>query len=457
MHFLMEGARLGERVLYISLSESRVEIEEVAGSHGWDLSGVSLFELAAAEEKLRAEAETSFFHPSEVELTHTTETLLEEVERIGPTRVVFDSLSELRLLAESALRYRRQVLRLKQYFAGRRITVLLLDDFSGDASDQHVQSIAHGVITLERSNPDYGSARRKITVEKMRGSPFSEGQHDLVIRPGGITVFARLISARHKAESLRERVSSGNAAMDALLGGGLDRGTSTMLMGPPGTGKSTLAVGFAIAAAKRGEKSLLLLFDENAATLHYRTEQLGMTLRPYCDSGHVSIRAIDPASASPGEITSSIVQAVEDDGVRIVVIDSINGYLNSMPEARLLSLQLHELLSFLAHRGVITVLVLSQQGMVGQMHVSVDLSYLADSVIMSRFFEAHGAVKLALSVIKKRSGDHERTIRDYGFGEGGLQMGEPLVGMQGVLNGVPTFVSAPEKLVHHPNPKDVQP
>lgn len=444
MQFLMEGARKGESVLYITLSETRQEIEEIAASHGWDLTGISLFEMVAAEEKLRSEMDTSFFHPSEVELTRTTETLLAEVGRIGPARVVFDSLSELRLLAETPLRYRRQVLRLKQYFAGKNTTVLLLDDFSGDQADQHVQSIAHGVITLERSNPDYGTARRKLTVEKLRGSAFSEGQHDFVLRAGGMTLFARLISEEHTADGVPERVSSGNASFDALLGGGLDRGTSTMLMGPPGTGKSTLASGIALAAATRGEKSLVMMFDENLGTLHNRSQQLGMDLAAHCASGLVTLRPVDPAGISPGEVTESIVHAVQQENVRVVVIDSINGYVNSMPEARLLSLQLHELLSFLARKGVITILVLSQQGMMGQMQSTVDLSYLADTLVLSRFFEARGAVKLALSVMKKRSGDHERTIRDYYFVPGGLHMGEPLTQMQGVLTGVPTFVGLPE-------------
>lgn len=448
MHFLMEGVKKGEPVLYITLSETQEEIEAVAASHGWDLSGVSLFEMVAAEEKLRFETETSFFHPSAVELDHTTETLLAEVERIRPTRVVFDSLSELRLLAETALRYRRQVLRLKQFFANKKTTVLLLDDFSGEAADQHVQSIAHGVITLQRSSPDYGAARRKLTVEKMRGSPFSEGQHDFVLRHGGMTVFARLISENHDDSGLHECVSSGNKSFDSLLGGGLDRGTSTMLMGPPGTGKSTLATGIAIAAAQRGEKSLVLQFDENPATLHFRTKQLGMDLAVQCEAGRVLLRFVDPASTSPGEVTEYIVRAVQDQGVRVVVIDSINGYIHSMPEARLISLQLHEMLSFLARKGIITILILSQQGMVGQMQATVDFSYLADTVVLSRFFEARGAVKLALSVVKKRSSDHERTIRDYHFAEGGLKMGEPLTQMQGVLTGVPSFISQPDGLAN---------
>ena len=443
MQFLMAGVRSGEPVLYITLSETQQEIEEIAASHSWDLSGVSLFEMAAAEEKLRSENDTSFFHPSEMELNRTIETLLAEVVRIGPRRVVFDSLSELRLLAETPLRYRRQVLRLKQYFADKSATVLLLDDFSGDQADQHVQSIAHGVITLERSTPDYGTARRKLTVEKLRGSAFSEGQHDFAVRAGGMTVFARLISEEHAADGVPERLSSGNAAFDALLGGGLDRGTSTMLMGPPGTGKSTLAASIALAAAQRGEKSLLMMFDENPSTLHNRTQELDMDLAARCADGLVSLRAVDPAAISPGEVTDSIVRAVQEDGVRVVVIDSINGYVNSMPEARLLNLQLHELLSFLSRKGVITILVLSQQGMMGQMHSTVDLSYLADTLVLSRYFEARGEVKLALSVVKKRSGDHERTIRGYGFATGGLHMGEPLTQMQGVLSGVPTFLAPP--------------
>lgn len=441
MQFLLDGVRRGESALYITLSETREEIEQVAASHGWDLSLISLFELATAEEKLRSETETSFFHPSEIELNRTTEALLAEVERLSPARVVFDSLSELRLLAETPLRYRRQVLRLKQYFAGKKITVLFLDDFTASESDQHVQSIAHGVITLQRSSPDYGAARRKLTVEKLRGSRFSEGQHDFMLDRGGMKVFARLVADDHEEGSTHECVSSGNPPLDALLGGGLHRGTSTMLMGPPGTGKSTLAVTFAISAAQRGEKSLLLLFDENATTLCNRTSQLGMDLAPHIASGLVTLRAVDPAAVSPGEVTESIVRAVKEAGVRVVVIDSINGYLNSMPEARLLSLQLHELLTFLSRMDVITLLILAQQGMVGQMQSVVDLSYLADTLVLCRFFEARGAVRLALSVMKKRSGNHERTIRDYRFGQGGLEMGEPLTGMQGVLTGVPNFIS----------------
>ncbi|HEY1053268.1 MAG TPA: ATPase domain-containing protein [Prosthecobacter sp.] len=455
MQFLMEGVRRGETALYITLSETREEIEIVARSHGWDLTGITLFEFIEAEEKLRSGTDSSFFHPSEMELTRTTEILLGEVERVGPARVVFDSLSEFRLLAEAPLRYRRQILRLKQHFAGRKITVLFLDDGSDADGDQHIESIVHGVINLQRSHPDYGATRRKLVVEKLRGSPFTEGHHDLALRSGGLTVFHRLIAEDHEAEGESTLVPSSIPELDALLGGGLHTGTSTMFMGPPGTGKSTMAVRFAITMAQRGEKSLLLLFDENPTILLRRTTALGISLRPFIDNGMITLRSIDPAATSPGEVTQSIVRAVNEDNVRLVAIDSINGYLNAMAEIRLLNLQLHELLTFLARRSVLTLFVLSQQGMMGSMQTTVDLSYLADTVILSRYFEAFGAVKLALSVIKMRSSDHERTIREYRFAKGGVELGEPLKGMQGVLTGVPTFISGSDSLLP-PFPKRPQ-
>ena len=447
MQFLLDGVSRGESVLYVTLSETRDEIEAVAASHGWDLSPIHLFELVAADERLRNETGSTFFHPSEVELTRTTEALLAEVERVRPARVVFDSLSELRLLAETSLRYRRQVLTLKQYFAGKKTTVLVLDDRSGLQADAHVESIAHGVITLERSAPEYGVSRRQIIVEKLRGSPFREGKHDLALRHGGMTVFPRLIAVDHEMPFQPERIASGIAGFDALLGGGLDRGTSTMFMGAPGTGKSTLALRFAVAMAERGEKSLLFLFDETPALLLARAKSLDIDLGPHHADGLIELRPVDPATTSPGELTQAIVHAVVDRRVKLVTIDSINGYLHAMPEARLLNLQLHELLTFLSRRGIVTLLVLSQQGMVGNMTTAVDLSYLADSVVLSRFFEARGAVKLALSVIKKRSSDHERTIREYRFARGGVEVGEPLTNMQGVLTGVPTFITGTDGLL----------
>lgn len=446
LQFLLEGARLGEKGLYITLSETKAELYLVGRSHGWDLTQIDLFELAAVEEKLRGEAESTFFHPSEVELNRTTQTLLEEIERVQPARLVFDSLSEMRMLAETPLRYRRQMLQLKQFFAGRKITVLLLDDRSSGSHDLQIESIAHGVIELRRTSPDYGIARRQLNVQKIRGSAFREGNHDLVLRKGGMEIFPRLIAAEHHTPFTPEPFPSGIAGLDALLGGGLDRGTSTMFMGPPGTGKSTLAIRFVLAAAERGEKSLVYIFDETLGTFLNRAAKLGMALEAHVKSGLICLQQVDPAEISPGEFAHNICAAVRTEGVRMVVIDSINGYLNAMPEERHLALQLHEMLAYLGQQGVITLMVLAQQGLVGQMHSDVDLTYLADTVLLLRFFEAFGAVKQAVSLIKKRSGDHERTIREFWVTKDGIKVGDPLVGMQGVLTGVPTIIN-PSALV----------
>jgi circadian clock protein KaiC len=441
MQFLLEGAHLGETGLYITLSETKDEMEVVARSHGWDLGKIHLFELAAVEEKLRGEAESTFFHPSEVELNRTTQTLLDEIERVQPARLVFDSLSEMRMLAETPLRYRRQMLQLKQFFAGRKITVLLLDDRSSGSHDLQIESIAHGVIALQRSSPDYGIARRQLNVQKIRGSQFREGNHDLVLRRGGMEVFPRLVAAEHHAAFPRESFPSGIPGLDSLLGGGLDRGTSTMFMGPPGTGKSTLAIRFVLAAAERGEKSLVFIFDETIGLFLARAAKLGMALEPHVKSGLIDLQQIDPAEISPGELAHCIRRAVAENGVRMIVVDSINGYLNAMPAERYLTLQLHELLAYLGQQGVITIMVLAQQGLVGPMQSTVDLTYLADTVLLMRYFEALGAVKQAVSLIKKRSGDHERTIRAISVSKDGIEVGEPLTGMQGVLTGVPNIIN----------------
>jgi len=442
LQFLLEGAKRRETGLYITLSETKEELEIVAISHGWDLSRVKLFELAAVEEKLRGETETTFFHPSEVELNKTTQTLVDEVERVKPSRVVFDSLSEMRMLAETPLRYRRQILQLKQFFSGRQITVLLLDDCSSTMSDLQIESIAHGVIVLQHSLPEYGIARRQLSVQKLRGSAFSEGTHDMILRKGGMVVFPRLVAAAHHQDFRRESVPCGIAELDALLGGGLDRGTSNMFMGPPGTGKSTLAMKFVVSAAERGEKSLLYIFDESQGTFMSRGEQLGMAVRDHVRNGLINIQQVDPAEISPGELAHCIRGQVTRHGVRTVVIDSINGYLNAMPKEQYLTLQLHELLAFLSQQGVITIMVLAQQGLVGAMQSTVDLTYLADTVILVRYFEARGAVRQAISVIKKRSGNHERTLREMRVTSAGITVGEPLSGMQGVLTGVPTYVNS---------------
>jgi circadian clock protein KaiC len=441
LQYLLEGVRRGEAGLYITLSETRQELESVAASHGWDLSGIRLLDLTAIRENIEDEAANTFYHPSEVELNRMTTRILAEVDRVNPVRMVFDSLSEMRMLAETALRYRRQILEMKQRFQGRKTTVLFLDDRTEERHDLHIESIAHGVIQLYRTSPEYGVARRSLNVQKIRGSKYREGNHDFVLQTGGMVVFPRLVASEHYAEFTREAAPSGIAELDKLLGGGLDRGTSNMFMGPPGTGKSTLALKFVLAAAERGEKSLSLIFDETTGSLLNRGKQLGMDLKPHMDSGMVNFLQVNPAEIVPGELASLIRNAVEQQGVRVLVLDSINGYLNAMSQERYLNLQLHELLTYLDQRGVITIMVLAQQGLVGIMRSVVDLTYLADTVVLLRYFEELGAVKQAISVIKKRSGNHERTIREIKIAQGGLVVGPPLTGMQGVLTGVPHIFS----------------
>jgi circadian clock protein KaiC len=442
LQFLLEGVRLGEGALYITLSETKEELEQVADSHGWSLDKINLFELAALEDRLKGETENTFFHPSEVELNRTTKALVDEVERVKPLRVVFDSLSEMRLLAETPLRYRRQILQLKQYFSGQKCTVLLLDDRSSGAADLQIESIAHGVIALNRSSPDYGIARRQLNVQKLRGVKYREGHHDFLIQKGGLRIFPRLVAAEHHVNFKRESFPSGSKGLDAMLGGGLDRGTSNMFMGPPGTGKSTIALKFALAAALRNEKVLFFAFDETIGTMVNRTTKLGINIAPHIKNGRIKVEQIDPAEISPGELAHRIRDAVEDK-TRMVIIDSINGYLNALPAERYLNLQLHELLTFLNQQGVITIMVLAQQGLVGSMQSIVDLTYLADTVVLLRYFEARGVVKQALSIIKKRSGNHERVIREIVIRKGGIELSQPLVHMQGVLTGIPTFTEQP--------------
>jgi circadian clock protein KaiC len=440
LQFLLEGARRGETGLYITLSETKEELETVAASHGWDLTPLNLFELSSIQDHLLGETDHTFFHPSEVQLNRITQALLSEIDRVNPVRVVFDSLSEMRLLAETSLRYRRQILQFKQFFAGRRVTVLFLDDCTTENNDLQIESIAHGVISLHRFTSDYGAARRQANIEKIRGVKFQEGRHDLIIETGGMVVFPRLVASGNHTPFVREAFVSGIAALDDMLGGGLDRGTSNMFMGAPGTGKSTLAIRYVLTAAERGEKSLMFIFDETVGILMNRAENLGMDLEPHLKSGLIDIRQIDPAEISPGEMADQICRSVSEGGTRIVVIDSINGYLNAMPAERFLNLQLHELLTFLNQQGVITIMVLAQQGLVGTMQSSVDLTYLADTVVLFRYYEDRGAVKQAMSIIKKRSGGrHERTIREMSVGRGGIHVGPPLSDMHGVLTGVPIF------------------
>jgi circadian clock protein KaiC len=441
LQYLLEGVKNGESVLYVTLSETKVELESVARSHGWSIEAIVICELAASEESLKHDAQLAMFHSSEVELSETTDRILAEAERTKPRRVVFDSLSEMRLLAQNPLRYRRQILALKQFFAGRECTVLLLDDQTSDSEDSQLQSIANGVISMTQLVPEYGAERRRLRVVKMRGMHCRGGYHDFVIQRGGLKVFPRLVAAEHHQPFAAEELKSGVAELDQLLGGGLDRGTSTLLMGPAGCGKTSIAVQYAVTAARLGERTAIFMFDENPRTLLTRAAKLGMGLENDIKAGRITIQQIDPAELSPGEFAHNIRNAVENNGARIVVIDSLNGYLNAMPEERFLSIQLHELLSYLAQVGVSTFIILAQHGLVGgTLDVPVDISYLSDTVILVRYFEARGQLRRAISVVKKRSGTHEDFIRELRLGADGIRISERLDEFQGILAGVPSFL-----------------
>ncbi len=443
MHYLMEGAARGEKCLYITLSETKEELAAGAESHGWSLDGIEIIELIGDAGELDGANQVTMYHPSEVELTETTKRVLDAVERVNPTRVVFDSLSEMRLLAQSSLRYRRQILALKQFFIGRKCTVLLLDDHTAEDSDLQLQSIAHGVISLEQLAPLYGAARRRLRVVKFRGTDFRGGYHDFTIRHDGLVVFPRLVASEHREVFEPGRIKSGVTALDSLLGGGPERGTSTLLMGPAGSGKSTIAVQYAIAAANRGDHAAIFAFDESIATLTTRTEGLGIKFASGVKAGQVRIQQVDPAELSPGEFAHLVREAVEVHKARVVVIDSLNGYMNAMPEENFLTAQLHELLTYLGRQGVTTLMVVAQHGMIGDSMVSpVDTSYLADSVVLLRYFEYAGRVRKAISVLKKRSGPHEESIRELRFDENGIHLSEPLMKYRGIMSGVPVEIAA---------------
>lgn len=448
LQYLLAGVAQGEPALYITLSETKDEVLAVAESHGWNLDQIAIYELSALEQQLAQDSQNTIFHPSELELNKTTDALLAEITRVAPKRLVLDSLSELRLLADSALRYRRQMLALKQFFAGKNITVLLLDDHAGAAGgDVHVQSIAHGVVTLEQLASDYGAERRRIRINKLRGVNFAAGYHDAVIVPGGLRVFPRLVAAEHHREFDAAPLKSGVEALDALVGGGLDRGTSSLLLGPAGTGKSTFAMQFAVAAATRGEKVFAYLFEENRRTLLARSKSIGLPVRELIEAGRIALRQIDPAELSPGQFVHLVQQNVEEEKARVVLIDSLNGYLQAMPDAKFLTIQLHELLAFMNQHGVVTLMTVAQHGLLGTMKTPVDLTYIADTVILLRYFEQGGGIRKAVSVIKKRIGPHENTIREFLLDEHGLRVGAPLEEFQGVLTGVPTFIGNSSKML----------
>ena len=438
LQYLLEGRARGEKGMYVSLSETKEELEGVARSHGWELEGIHCYELLPSDENLTPDGQSRLFHPAEVELSDTTRSILADVERHKPARIVFDSLSEMRLLAQHPLRYRRQVLALKQFFIGRQCTVLLLDDRTASDNDLQLHSLAHGVISLEHLAQEYGAERRRLRVLKMRGRPFRGGFHDFMIRSGGLEVFPRLIAAEHHRPFDAEPAKSGIPALDQLSGGGLHRGTSALLMGPAGSGKSTIAAQYAVAAAERGERSVVFAFDESVATLVMRMEGLGIPLRKHIDAKRIRVQQVDPGELSPGEFIYAIRNAVERDAARVVVIDSLNGYLNAMPEERFLTIQLHEVLTYLGQQGVVTLMVVAQRGLLGSgMQTPVDASYLADTVIALRYFEATGQLRRAISVVKKRSGAHEDTLRELRLRHGGIVVGEPLTEFHGVMSGIP--------------------
>jgi len=446
MQFLMEGARRGQKGLYVTLSESKAELLEIADSHGWSLDGVDLFELVADETRLQPETQYTVFSPSEIELADTTNAVLAEVERLQPARVVFDSLSELRLLAGNSLRYRRQILGLKHYFAGRQCTVLLLDDRTADGHDLQLQSIAHGVIMLESVEREYGIKKRRLEVKKLRGAQFREGFHDYCIKHGGVEVYPRLVAAEHMFTFEPTQLKSGIEALDTLLGGGLDSGTSTLLLGPAGCGKSTIAVRYAVSEVERGGRAALFTFDETLATLIVRAKGLGLDVRKHVEDKKLFLRQIDAAALSPGQFVHEIRNLVEQQDLKLLIVDSLNGFLNAMPGEKFLAMQLHELLAYLGQKGVATLMTVAQHGFVGTIDTPVDVSYLADTVLLFRYFEAAGEVRQALSVIKKRSGEHERTIRELVMKNGKIVVGSVLKEFEGVLTGAPTYRGGLESL-----------
>ena len=447
LQFLLEGVANGERGLYVTLSESAAELNAVANSHGWSLDGVEIFELSK-DSALDIEEGYTIFHPAEVELQQTVDEVLKAVERHNPTRIAFDSLSEMRLLARDPLRFRRQILALKQFFNGRDCTVILLDDKTAPEGDLQLHSLAHGVIMLEHVALEYGSERRRLQVTKVRGIRFRGGFHDFRILTGGIEVYPRVLQDEPRVDVSGDRLLSGSEPLDALLGGGLTCGTSTLITGAAGTGKSVLCTQFARAELKRGKRVLFYLFDERMATFKLRSAELGMETDQARESGQLKMTQVEPTELSPGEFASQVVRAVENDKCSMVIIDSINGYMQSMPEERLLPIQIHELLSFLSNNGVTCIMTLVQHGIFGNpVDEAVEVSYLADTVILMRYFEVSGTVRQAISVVKKRSGNHERTIRECKVQKGGLFVGEPLRDFQGVLTGVPRYTGAKAPLL----------
>jgi circadian clock protein KaiC len=447
LQFLLEGARAGERCLYVTLSETVQELELVAVSHGWSLAGIEVFEPFALESMLDAGQQQSLLYSSDLELGEATSAILKRVEQLKPSRIVIDGVAEIRLLAQGALRFRRQMLALKQYFARHGATVLLLDDTSAAQDDVHLRSISHGVLLLEQLVPAYGAARRRLRVVKYRGSQYRAGFHDLAIEAGGLRVFPRLVAAEHWQQFRGEVLTSGIEGLDALMGGGLHRGTSTLAMGPAGVGKSLLALHYAVRAAAEGHKAIIYMFDEEVGLLLDRAHGIGIDLDVHIQAGRLILEQVDAAELSPGEFAHKVCARVERDDVRLVVIDSLNGYYAAMPEEHFLVLHMHELLAYLNRHGAVTIVTMAQHGMIGEMKSPADLTYLSDAVVLLRFFEAVGRVRRAISAIKKRAGPHEDTIRELRVTAHGLELGAPLQDFHGVLRGVPTYIGDGQPLL----------
>lgn len=446
VQFLMTGAAAGERCLYVTLSETEDELRATAKAHGWDLAGIELYELIPPENLLDEDQQQSLLYSSDLELGETTKRIFEAFERVKPDRVVVDSLSEIRLLAQSSLRYRRQILALKHYFAKSNATVLMLDDLTTDVNDKTVHSVAHGVIRLEELAPEYGAERRRLRVIKYRGRRFRGGYHDATIETGGVHIYPRLVSAEHRASFPRDVLTTHSAELNALLGGGVERGSSVLVLGPAGTGKSSIALTFVQTAVARGESAAMFVFDEEIGLLIQRALGLGIDLQAMIDSGKLLLKQVDAAELSPGEFSARVRSCVEEYGARTVLVDSLNGYQAAMPGEQALILHLHELLQYLNRRGATTFLTVAQHGLVGDMKTPVDVTYLADTVVLLRYFEALGRVRRAISVVKKRTGPHENTIREYRIGSSGITLGQPLTKFQGVLRGVPTLHGADDLL-----------
>jgi len=455
MQFLLKGAEVGEPGLYVTLSETKAELVAVAASHGWDTAHITIIELLT-DEGLDPRYEQTILHPAEVELGETVRDVIARVDDLKPVRLVFDSLSELRMLSQNPLRYRRQILALKRYFATRACTVMLLDDNTSEPGDLQLHSIAHGVISLDNLVHDYGGERRRLRIAKMRGIKFREGYHDMTLETGGIKVYPRLVAAEHHSDYSAHALSTGTQALDALLGGGLVPGTNTLFVGPSGVGKTTTVASCLLAALERGTPCVYYLFDETRTTLLRRSTNLGIDLRRHLESGLLTLRQVDPAEISPGEFASDVRRSVEQGNARFVAIDSLNAFLQAMPGERFLLLQMHELLTYLNQRGVITMLVLGQHGVIGEIQSDIDISYLSDVVVLFRYFERRGEVLTAVTAVKSRTSGHERSIRQFQLGGNGLIVGEALRDFEGILGGLPkyqgeTAMLPPSKGKHNPS------